>query len=104
MLSTSVRPSNPQLMTYLRICPPPMLTSNDVYSGRKRLPSAMANTCPTVTTPPSSPSLARKIDLFVQIASMPTTADWGYCAQLFSCVDVGDGVLINFVQRAPLLS
>ena len=29
---------------------------------------------------------------------------WGYCAQLFCCAEVGDGVLVNFVQWVPLLS
>ena len=29
---------------------------------------------------------------------------WGYCAQLFCCADVGDGVLVYFVKGMPLLS
>ena len=33
-----------------------------------------------------------------------TGEHWGYCAQLFCCVDVGDGVLVYFVKRTPLLS
>ena len=33
-----------------------------------------------------------------------TGEDWGYCAQLLSCADIGDGILVNFVKWTPLLS
>ena len=33
-----------------------------------------------------------------------TGEDWEYCAQLLSCADIGDGILVNFIEWTPLLS